>query len=213
MALEGVPQDQKIKIFFVGGISGIMLGSRGPGGRTGDIDFVFDSATSPQLKDTFKKCVDRMVSKNPGKFEIDPNVDKPNPINDMWAEISGDAVVETVSERGGDPAWEGKFISAFHLDWRLQLINKMARMARMRGKGYGIKERDRQDAKVFLEKVKQIFSNSEVNIGDFKEWGLSVGKSANDAMQAVAGSLKLLIGDDLTGFSQLIKEYVQSSNC
>jgi hypothetical protein len=88
---------KKIELIFMGGISGLALGSLGPAGKTGDGDHSFRLGTPPCAISIFKKAVRQMVAKNPGKFEVIPQTGEPDPINDQWDKHATDKAKATLS--------------------------------------------------------------------------------------------------------------------
>lgn len=205
---------QKIRIIFMGGISGVAFNSRGEGGRTGDVDFSFDTSTPKEVRDIFLKAVDQMVARKPGKFETILAIGKPDPINDQWDKHAGDGAKEALTRESRLVAWEGNYFTALHGDWRMQLISKMNRIAEWRSRSTEFKEKDQQDAKLFLQKVRQLPAYARtLDMNDFVAWGSMLGWDREQTEALTKVSMKIVTGDNMPGIAQAIKDAVNRMKC
>jgi hypothetical protein len=215
LSQEELALGKKIRIIFMGGISGIAFGSRGVGGKTGDADFSFSVDTPQTVRAIMQKAVDRMVAKNPDKFELIPQAgNKPDPMNDQWDKHAEDAAKMALSRESGMVAWEGNYFTAVHGDWRMQLLSKMNRISEWRSRSTEFKERDQQDAKLFLQKARELVGLDQVlNMDHFVSWGELLGWDADKTGAAVRVSLKIVAGEDMPGVAQEIKDAVNKIKC
>ncbi|KAF2869662.1 hypothetical protein BDV95DRAFT_546738 [Massariosphaeria phaeospora] len=205
----------KYKMIFVGGITGIAFGSRGPDGKTGDIDYSIPPDQGPEFLQAMNEAVTRMVAKNPGKFEIIPQINKEDPFNNRWDEHADPSAREALSVNSHLVAWEGHHFTAFHGDWRMQLMGKMIRIAEFRARGQEYKERDQQDAQFFLAQTRQQqgIRNRDLTMNDFAEWGAMQGKSVEEIGSVVTLSARLVTDQTMTGLDQAIRDRVNRARC
>jgi hypothetical protein len=97
---------------------------------------------------------------------------------------------------------------------RMQLLSKMNRNSEWRSRSTEFKERDLQDAKVLLQKVREMERNThELTIDKFVIWGQMLGWDRERTEASVRVSLKIVAGDDMPGISQDIKDAVNRMKC
>jgi hypothetical protein len=214
LSQEEHPITKKIEIIFMGGISGVAFGSRGETGKTGDADYSLRTGTPDWARDILQKAVDRMVAKNPDIFEVIPEIGKPDPMNDQWDKHSTQKAKDTLSATSNEMLWEGNYLKGFHGDDRMQLVSKMNRISEWRSRSGEFKERDQQDAKLFMQRVKRVFARDQVlEMNDFLTWGGMLGWDNDRTAAAVRVSLKIVVGDDMPGIAEAIKEAVNRMKC
>lgn len=205
--LPDVPKE-KLRIIWAGGISGIRFGSRGEGGKTGDIDFLYDINTPEIVRQTFLKAIRTIVKNN------DKLTKKPLPISASLEGYASDERKKAWSNSRPEPAWEGEHFTSVDGDWFLQLFGKMNRMHKMRSKGSQAKERDVQDAQLFLQKYKESEGIEELTMERFVRLGKTLfEKDPGYTEEMIANTIKLVAGDDMPGVEQKIKDLVKDFKC
>jgi hypothetical protein len=214
LSQEEHPITKKIEIIFMGGISGVAFGSRGETGKTGDADYSLRTGTPDWARDILQKAVDRMVAKNPDKFEVIPEIGKPDPMNDQWDKHATEKAKETLSTVSNEMLWEGNYFKGFHGDDRMQLVSKMNRISEWRSRSGEFKERDQQDAKLFMQRLRGRMGRDDImDMDTFANWGNMMGWDRDRTEAAVRVSLKIVVGDTMPGISEQIKEAVNRMKC
>lgn len=195
-----------MKLYVFGGISGIALDSRGAGGKTEDFDFMFHPDTPPEDREALMKIIKEHREKNPGKFASDYMNDQVDKHADSYRQ-------NYIVESGDEKAWAGSRLTIMHGPWPMQLIQKMDRIAWMRQTGMGVKLKDEQDSKKFLEKTLEWTEVEKINMMQLKAWGSIIDISAEQTENIIANSLKVVGGDNMDGFEEEVKEIVRKAGC
>jgi hypothetical protein len=205
----------KMKVIWMGGLAGLTIDSRGPDGKTGDADISVVDNQDANIVKVFWKAVDRLVVKNPGKFEVIESTGKPDPINAMWDEHVEPKVRNTLTDKSQEIAWEGNYQTHFIGDWRMQLMGKMTRIAEWRSRSTEYKAKDQQDAKAFLQKVKELslYSGKDLGTKDFVEWGAMLGQETDVAASYARVAMKIVTGDEMPGITQELRDAVNKIIC
>jgi hypothetical protein len=88
-------------------------------------------------------------------------------------------------------------------------MNKMNRIAEWRSRSTEFKTKDQQDAKVFLQKVRELpGNNADLTMIQFVAWGSMIGMDPDQTQTLVKVSMKIVAGDNMPGIAQAIKDAV-----
>ncbi|KAF2266887.1 hypothetical protein CC78DRAFT_594690 [Lojkania enalia] len=197
------------KLYVFGGISGLSLGARGPGGKTGDADYVMerppDSDPKPEHVDALKKAIEKVANRYKGK--VDPKF-----MNDDVAESIEGSGFQYIAQNSHAEAFSGLRMTIMHAPWGMQLVMKMTKISDMRKWDSEYKEKDLQDAKAFLKETRTVLGGAKINREQLIHWGKERQLFEEDTKEVVAGSIKL-IDPDLIEFEQDVKDWIADQGC
>jgi hypothetical protein len=96
----------------------------------------------------------------------------------------------------------------------MQLVSNMNSISEWRSGSGKFKKRDQKDAKLFVQRLRENMGRDDMmNVDTFADWGNVMGWDRDRTEAAVRVSLKTVVGDDMPGISEQIKEAVNRMKC
>ncbi|KAF2749217.1 hypothetical protein M011DRAFT_475948 [Sporormia fimetaria CBS 119925] len=209
----------KVRLIVIGGISAIAGGARDEGGiegRTGDTDYIFPPGTSSETKEAVKEAIRMAVRMNQNAFpqpHTYPNSKEARAVNSRYGEIAKAELVARLAQNSHKVAWSGESLEFVHADEKVQLMEKLDRIARavMHSPDSKAPPKDIQDAKYWLSEVRKATGtvNKELGIADFVAWGVETEIDRDDAITRAREALPALLGRELTGINAELQQLIR----